>query len=80
MWGSEPVVWGSEPLCGVRRSVLQIMGFGGQKCGAHGRRALPPSSRDHRTGGIHQQFVLYAVVEYLTINIIPDTTFSLNNF
>ena len=50
-WGSEPVVWGSEPLCGVRsrwcgvrRSALQIMGFGGQKCGAHGRRALPPSS------------------------------------
>ena len=51
MWGSEPVVWGLELLCGVRsrwcgvrRSVLQIMGFGGQKCGAHGRWALPPSS------------------------------------
>ena len=45
VWGSGPVVWGSELLCGVqgcwcgvRRSVLQIMGFGGQKCGAR-----PPS-------------------------------------
>ena len=31
MWGSEV----SFANNGVRRSVLQIMGFGGQKCGAH---------------------------------------------
>ena len=35
MWGSEPLMWGSEVS-------FEIMGFGGKKCGAHGRRALPP--------------------------------------
>ena len=52
-FGASGMVWGSEPLCGVRRAVLQIMGFRGQKCGA-----CPPSlpvreswNRKARDGG-----------------------------
>ena len=39
-------VW--SQWCGVRSRYVgfgaAVVGFGGQKCGAHGRRALPPSS------------------------------------